>query len=825
MLEQLLEKFLKVLKQLIKTFRKVWKQVAEKSRVLFGKIGKWIGSKLQVDGEPWSLSDIGATILRTMKLLSNTLFVFLFLGVLFGIGIATGYALNLFNNVAVPEKDALIQKVQDISAISQLTYADGSLISTIDSDLIRVTVESSAISDNVKKAVIATEDENFMSHNGVVPKAVLRATLGSVVGIGSASGGSTITQQVIKQQVVGDAPTFNRKATEIVDALALERYMTKDEILTTYLNVSPFGRNHKGQNIAGVEEAAKGIFGVSAKQLTVPQAAFIAGLPQSPIVYSPYAADGSLKNPESMAYGLNRAKDVLYNMYRTGELSKDEYNLYKDYDLTKDFLPSGTVETTSRGYLYYQAKSEAEEAMYQYLIKRDNVSAQDLKNTATVKSYKELAAKELSEGGYTVTTTINKAVHNAMQNAVATYGGILDDGTGQVQVGNVLLNNQTGAILGFIGGRNYAENQNNHAFDTERSPGSTIKPILAYGIAIDQGLMGSASVLSNYPTTFSSGEPIMHVDSRGTAMMDLQEALNTSWNIPAYWTYRLLREKGVNVKGYMEKMGYSIQDYTIESLPMGGGIEVSVAQHTNGFQTLANNGTYQERYMIEKITDRSGKVIYQHKANPVQVYTPAAATIMQSLMRGVLESGSTTTFKSRLAQVNGGLLSADWIGKTGTTNVNGDMWLMLSTPKVTLGGWIGHDDNTSMGALTGYNNNASYMANLVNAIYQADPNVFGLGDRFNLDSSVISSEVLKSTGTKPGRVTINGRDISLGGQTVTSYWAKNGAPSLSYRFAIGGTDSDLQQAWGAIAGSQVTERKENKDSEKKNDKESSTKKQ
>ena len=133
-----------------------------------------------------------------MKLLSNTLFIFLFLGALFGIGIATGYALNLFNNVAVPEKDALIQKVQDISAISQLTYADDSLISTIDSDLIRVTVESSAISDNVKKAVIATEDENFMSHNGVVPKAVLRATLGSVVGIGSASGGSTITQQVIK---------------------------------------------------------------------------------------------------------------------------------------------------------------------------------------------------------------------------------------------------------------------------------------------------------------------------------------------------------------------------------------------------------------------------------------------------------------------------------------------------------------------------------------------------------------------------------------------------------------------------------------------------
>lgn len=791
------------------------KQVNKKFRTLLSRISKKPHNTKE--GEPLSPADVGAITLRSIKLLSNALFVFLFLGGLFGAGIATGYALNLFNKVSVPEKDALIRQVQNISAVSKLTYSDSSVISSIDSDLIRVTVDSSAISENVKKAVIATEDENFMTHNGVVPKAVLRATLGSVVGIGSASGGSTITQQIIKQQVVGDAPTFTRKATEIIDALALERYMTKDEILTTYLNVSPFGRNNKGQNIAGVEEAAQGIFGVSASQLTIPQAAFIAGLPQSPIVYSPYASNGSLKTPENMAYGLNRAKDVLYNMYRTGALSQDEYNLYKDYDLTKDFLPSGTVERVARGYLYYTAMSEAEKAMYNYLIKRDNVSQQDLKNTATVKSYKELAKKELSEGGYTITTTINKAVHDAMQNAVATYGEILDDGTGQVQVGNVLLNNQTGAVLGFIGGRNYAENQNNHAFDTERSPGSTIKPILAYGIAIDQGLMGSASILSNYPTNFSSGDPIMHADSRGTAMIDLPEALNASWNIPAYWTYKLLREKGVNVKGYMDKMGYSISDYTVESLPLGGGIEVSVAQHTNGFQTLANNGAFQERYMIEKITNRLGQVVYEHKAEPVQVYSPSSATIMQSLMRGVLDSGTTTTFKSRLSQVNGDLLSADWIGKTGTTNVNGDMWLMLSTPKVTLGGWIGHDDNTSMAALTGYNNNASYMANLVNAIHQADPNVFGVGDRFNLDPSVIGSDVLKATGTKGGRVNVNGRDVTVTGPTVKSYWAKNGAPALSYRFAIGGTDGDLQQAWASMIGSQETEKKD-KDKEKSNEK-------
>ena len=114
-----------------------------------------------------------------------------------------------------------------------------------------------------------------------MPKAVIRATLGTFAGLGSSSGGSTLTQQLIKQQVVGDAPTLARKATEIVDALALERSMSKDEILTTYLNVAPFGRNHKGQNIAGAQQAAEGIFGIDANKLSIPQAAFLAVCPES----------------------------------------------------------------------------------------------------------------------------------------------------------------------------------------------------------------------------------------------------------------------------------------------------------------------------------------------------------------------------------------------------------------------------------------------------------------------------------------------------------------------------------------------------------------
>lgn len=764
------------------------------------KSGKNSKKKKQTQ-TPFDIWTLFAKILLGIKATFNTLFILAFIGGLLGTGVALGYAVSLFDQVSVPQTEDLIKQVNNISSISEIRYADGSMISAIESDLLRTSVSSDAISENLKQAIVATEDEHFAEHNGVVPKAVIRASLGNFIGLGSSSGGSTLTQQLIKQQVVGDAPTLARKASEIVDALALERAMNKDEILTTYLNVAPFGRNNKGQNIAGAQQAATGIFGVDASKLTIPQAAFLAGLPQSPISYSPYESTGEMKSEEDIELGIKRSKDVLYNMYRTGVLSQEDYETYKAYDIKKDFLPAENVNVTAKGFLYFSALDEATNLMYDYLIKKDNVSAPELKNESIQKSYHELAEKEIQNGGYRITTTIDKAIHTAMQGAVANYGYLVDDDTGQPEVGNVLMDNQTGAILGFVGGRDYQSNQNNHAFNTKRSPASTTKPILAYSIAIDQGLMGSASVLSNYPTNFSNGNPIMYVNSSGTAMMSLKEALNYSWNIPAYWTYQLLLQKGVDVRSYMEKMGYDIPEYDIESLPMGGGIDVTVAQHTNGYQTLANNGVYHKKYMISKIEKTSGEVIYEHKDEPVQVYSKATATIMQSLLRDVISSQVTSSFQSDLATINPSLAGADWIGKTGTTNEDGDMWLMLSTPRLTLGGWLGHDDNRPLGKGAGHYRNAKYMAYLVNAIQQASPSAWG-SERFKLHSSVTSSQVLKSTGQKPGKVTINGKEINVTGEMVTSYWANQaGAPTTTYKFAIGGSDSDYQNAWNTILGS------------------------
>ncbi|WP_105208954.1 penicillin-binding protein PBP1B [Streptococcus suis] len=747
------------------------------------------------------LGDTFGVFLRTLKLLFNSVAVLLFLFVLFGAGIGVGFVASLFDKVEVPQTEELLTQVSEVSRISKVVYSDGSLVAEVNSDLLRVPVGAGDVSEYLKQAVIATEDETFESHNGVVPKAVLRAALGSV-GLGSSSGGSTLTQQLIKQQLVGDAPTFTRKANEIISALALERNMTKEEILTIYLNVSPFGRNNQGRNIAGAEAAAQGIFGKPASELTVPQAAFIAGLPQSPIVYSPYASDGTRKADEDMVYGIERYQDVLFNMYRASFLTKEEYETYKAYDIKQDFIAPAPVTADTKDYLYYEVMEEAQQVMFDYLVKRDKVSDNDLKNDATRSSYEELAKQELSQGGYTIKSTVDKGIYDTMQSVVANYGSVLDNGNVYVETGSVLIDNSTGAILGFVGGRDYATNQNNHAFDTLRSPASTIKPLLAYGIAIDQGLIGSASILSDYPTNFSSGQPIMYGTSRGSGMMNLQTAIDRSVNISAFWTYKMIQNAGVDAKAYMEKMNYHIPMYDIESVPLGGGVEISVLTNTNAYQTLANGGVYHKHYIVENITAADGTVVYQHEAAPVQVYSKATASIMNQLLRQVVNSGYTTTFKNRLSGLNPQAAASDFVGKTGTSNEVNDVWLMLSTPKVTLGTWAGNDDNSEMYVWTGYHNNSQYVAHMVDALYNVNADMFA--GRFELDSSVIASNVVASTGQRAGATQVNGRQVMVGGATTTSYWAKNGAPVTSYNFMVGGTDSDRAQAWNSIFGSQTT---------------------
>ncbi|MDT2772210.1 transglycosylase domain-containing protein [Enterococcus durans] len=740
-------------------------------------------------------------IFGVFQSLTAFIIVLLLLLAALGVGIGAGYFAYLVEDTEMPTKEILQTELGNITETSKLVYADNSEISKIQTDLMRTTVPSDQISPLLKTAIISTEDEYFEEHKGYVPKAVLRALFSEATGIGS-SGGSTLTQQLVKQQILTDETTFKRKANEILLAAQVEKYFSKNEIISTYLNVSPFGRNNKGQNIAGVQEAAKGIFGVNAKDVTLPQAAFIAGLPQSPITYSPYTNTGALK--EDLSAGLNRKDIVLFSMYRENKITKEQYDEAKAYDLTKDFLPQQVAEQNDREYLYYTVMNEATKIVTKQLADKDKA---DLTDGDTYDAYYQKAQQTIQNKGYTIHSTIDKNIYAAMQAGVQNYGYLLDDGTAtQVETGNVLMDNKTGRIYGFVGGRNYLQNQNNHAFDTERQAGSSIKPVLVYGPAIDMGLVGSESRVSDYATTWqegaNAGEKIVNATNEGSnTFQTIRESLEWSNNIPAYHLYQDVLNNGGSKQyaydSYLAKMNYPANaNWGVESAPLGT-IDVTTLQQTNGFQALANGGVYQEGYLIDSITDNAGNVIYKHEEKPVRIYSEAAASIMNDMMRSVLTTKITTSFKDDIASLNSDLGQADWVGKTGTTNEYRDSWLIVSTPAITISSWTGHDDNTAMNSRARIRS-SQYLANLINQVYQADPTIFGTRDKFELSSDVMKKKVAAFTGQTAGKVTVDKKTIETPNKTVESLWAKNGPEKSTFKFGVGGTDKDYEDYWKTV---------------------------
>lgn len=716
-----------------------------------------------------------------------------------GLGLGVGFFGALVSELDIPSKEEMQQKLGDVEQQSRLLYANDDLISVIKSDLVRTSVGDDKISPFIKQALVSTEDEYFYEHQGVVPKAIFRATVSDVTGLGASSGGSTITQQLIKQQILTNETSYKRKASEILLALRAEKFFSKKEVLNAYLNVSPFGRNNKGENIAGIEEAAMGIFGIHASDVTLPQAAFLAGLPQSPIEYSPYTNTGEFK--ESFEPGLSRKDDVLFNLYRDKQISKKEYEAALKYDLSKDFIAPSPRTNADNSFLYNYLYDEASRVLMPSYYEKDGLTEEQvLESDELFKKYFDMARRDVRRNGYTVHSTIDKDIYNAMQEGVQQYGYVLDDDREQtVETGSILMDNQTGRIYGFIGGRDYNTNQNNHAFQTKRSPGSTIKPILAYAPAIDVGLIGSESKLSDHPRNYSSGQPIInYADSGSNQFKSVRESLKWSLNIPVVNLYSELHNY-TDPKTYFDKMkiGLNPDEYYRESIPLGGtDYGFTVLEETASFATLANKGQFNEGYSIDKITDNEGKVIYEHEADPVQVYKPATASIMNDMMRDVLISGTGQAAREAMQGVNPTLANADWVGKTGTSELEKDYWFTASTPRVTMSSWIGYDDPYPMYS-TWNKQNMIYWAYMTNYVFQRSPEVFGVNERFELDSSVKKETVSEFSGQKvSSSVKIDNFTVDMtGAKTTTSLYATGDPKFSEFRFGIGGSDANYQSAW------------------------------
>ncbi|MFP3892295.1 transglycosylase domain-containing protein [Exiguobacterium indicum] len=697
---------------------------------------------------------------------SWNIILFLIIAVLligsFSVGAAGGYFASLVKGTKAPPLTEMKQQVNSYAVTSQIYWGSGEKLTNVSTDEERQPVDIKNISPYLLDAVLSTEDTDFYQHDGVVPKATLRAVLQELTNSASRTGGSTLTQQLIKNQILTNEVSFERKAKEIILALRLENAMSKDEILQAYLNVVSFGRNSLGRNIAGIEAASQGVFNKSAKKLTLPQAAFLAGIPKNPYYYTPYLQGGVVK--KDLTPSINRMKTVLKRMYVAKNITKEQYEKAIKYDITKDFAKQSKRSRDTYPYVYDLAEREATKIMTKYLMKQDGIKEDEVKPSELAEvraNYQDQALVALRQGGYKVHLTLDKKIHESMQQPAKNNGNfpgsmqykqVVDPKTKKTvskqdpeETAAVMVQNETGRILGFVGGR-YMDGKAddfNRAFQAKRQIGSTAKPILVYSNGIENGLITPGSTVNDEEYYYQTvprqpgDRPIKNEGGRYRGNVTVRTALELSLNVPAVKIYEKM-----NMSNSIQKlvdMGVEVPD-AIRYAPSAalGTMEITPVELAGAYATLANYGEFVQPYVISKIT-KDGKNIYKAKPKKKRIYEPRTAYLTLDMMRGVFTKGTATFAKDRLN------VPGDWAGKTGTTNDVKDSYLVGSTPGVTLAVWTGHDQNNSLiGPTTYYQRTQTLWSQMANAAYGANNSYFKSGARFTQPSSVTANDFKNS---------------------------------------------------------------------------------
>ena len=707
----------------------------------------------------WDEGKIQRTSRITYDVFWNVILFFIIAGstiAVFGVGTGAGYFASLVKDEPIRDYESMREDIYNYEETSKLYYADEEYIGDIRADIYREEVELDDISDYLVEAVVSTEDEHFYEHNGVVPKAIIRAMYQEVANTGSQTGGSTLTQQLIKNQILTDEVSFDRKAKEILLAMRLENFFEKDEIMEAYLNIVPYGRDASGKNIAGIQTASQGVFGEKPKDLNIAQAAFLAGIPQNPFAYTPFTADGEIKEEDGLALGKDRMKTVLKRMYKAKFITEEQYDEAMDYDITEDFTDKSVSPSEKHPAIVDELESRAKDILLEQIAEEDGLTMEDIEADEDIKEdYKEQADLALRKNGYHIHSTIDKDKYEAMQevgNNYEQYGPDNPENDEIVEAGAVLMENNTGKILSFYPGRQYevGENVYNKATKAHRPPGSTFKPLAAYAPAMDMGKLQPGSVIADIPTP--SGKP-GNYGGGYYGLVSAREALTHSYNVTAHYIYSDIIDENPR-KNYLEKMGLHFEEEDAgPSVALGGLTKgVTVEENTSAFTTFANQGQYKDSYMIEKITDSNGDTIYEHEEDPVEVFSPQTSYLTIDMMRDVMKKGTAATLPGRLTHSG-----VDWAGKTGTSDDYKDAWFVGTNPNVTLGTWIGYNtpasiDNCPNCSLSYSQRNQALWANFVNALSDLDAETMAPQDKFEQPENIVSASYCGSSGMAPSDI-------------------------------------------------------------------------
>jgi len=550
---------------------------------------------------------------------------------------------------AFTASQANVQSLQEGLTQTTVIYdKDGDVATRVDTNRTEG-IDVKDLPEYVPNAVIAIEDRRFKEHNGFDLKGMARAFFNNLFAGSITGGGSTITQQLAKNALLSPEQTYRRKIEELFLAVEIEKNYSKDEILSMYLNQVFFGSGSWG-----IDQAAKKYFNKDIRTVTISEAAMLAGLLQSPSALDPY---------RHYDRAMERRDVVLHSMKELGVITNEEYNTAKN---EKIILEDGGGSYIKREYPYY-VDAVLDEAISKF----------------------GLTQEEIMTRGYRIYTEMDQNIQSMLEK-VYNQDSVFPEGKGGtlVQSGGVLLNPETGGVLGLVGGRgDYVFRGFNRVTHMKAQPGSTIKPLAVFTPALEEGYK-TTSILKDEPLQIGDYAP-ENFSHTFQGEVPMYEALEQSLNVPTVW---LLNEIGLE-KGIasLEKFGIPLEkeDHYL-GIALGGMSKgISPLQLAEAYTVFANEGKRESSHFITKIIGPTGNEIAEYKKKSTRVTSKKVAKDITSMLLGVVESGT-----GKGAQIPGMELA----GKTGSTqlpynDINGtkDQWFVGYTPNIVGAVWLGYD--------------------------------------------------------------------------------------------------------------------------------------
>ncbi len=574
-----------------------------------------------------------------------------------------GIVIMLLSSLKIPDFSSFSDR--KITNSTQIYDRTGQiLLYNLNTDVKRTDINLDQMSINIQNATIAIEDSQFYTENGIRVSSIIRAALADIFG-GQSQGGSTITQQLVKNTLLTQDKSYIRKIKEWVLAVKIDKSMSKQDILQDYLNEIPYGGN-----IYGIEAASKTYFGIDASALDVAQAAYLASIPQSPTTLSPYG-----KNVDKLDARKNL---VLQRMLDLKYITQAQYNQAKNEVVV--FMPQATSGIIAPHFVFW------------------------------IKDYLEqkYGSDLVDNGGLKVITTLDAGLQAQAEKTVKAGAIQNQKQWNGSNAALVAIDPKTGQILSMVGSRDYFDptiDGNFNVATASRQPGSSFKPFI-YATAFNEGFTPD-TVLFDLPTEFQTtcdayGKALpghsqsdcympQDFDGKYRGPMSLRDALAQSINIPAVQLFYLTGE--ANSLKTAENMGIStlgdLNQYGL-TLVIGGGA-VSLLDMTSAYGVFANDGTRNPYTGILEVQDATGKVLEQYQPNPQEVLPKNTALTISDILTD--EKAREPTFGVHSALY---LPGKDVAVKTGTTNDDKDAWTIGYTPSLVVGVWAGNNDDTPM---------------------------------------------------------------------------------------------------------------------------------